>query len=303
MNHQLIGTITVARNLDTALLRSFVAIAETGGVTSAARQLHQTQGAVSQQLKRLEDQLGQPLFDRVGRGLALAPAGERLLGRAQRMLALNDEIWTSMRKPEMTGRVRFGVPHDLVAPLVPPLLKRFARTWPRVQVELVSTITKTLLEELQGGTIDLCLTTELGCGRGGETLKRDRLVWVHARGGTAWQRRPLPYAAGDQSCCFRSSALGALDRADIAYELHADGTSYMQPLLVTVEAELAVATLLASCLPPGLEPVPPVAGLPALPDFAINLYRRPAGLSLAGESLAAHVRDGFVDTGIRAHAA
>ncbi|MEE8455847.1 MAG: LysR family transcriptional regulator, partial [Limibaculum sp.] len=82
----------MARNLDLTALRSFVTVAETGGVTKAAHQLHLTQSAVSMQLKRLEESLAQPLLDRSGRGVALTNQGEQLLSYGRRMLALNDEV-------------------------------------------------------------------------------------------------------------------------------------------------------------------------------------------------------------------
>src|SRR5215218_8841394 len=130
------GDRPVPRNLDTVLLRCFVAVAETGGMTRAAAVLHLTQAAVSQQVKRLEYSLGCALFLRDRHGLALTPAGERLLARAQRLLAVNDEIWTTMTAPEFEGQVRLGVPSDVVVPLLPPILRAFNRGWPRVQITL-----------------------------------------------------------------------------------------------------------------------------------------------------------------------
>jgi DNA-binding transcriptional LysR family regulator len=88
----------VPHNLDVSLLRAFVAVVDAGGMTAAAGSLNLTQAAVSQQIKRLEEIVGEPLVTRNRRGMELTPAGERLFGRAKRLLALNDEIWT-----EMTG--------------------------------------------------------------------------------------------------------------------------------------------------------------------------------------------------------
>ena len=96
-------------NIDTSLLRAFVAAAETGGMTSAARLVNLTQAAVSQQVKRLEETFGRQLFERDRRGLRLTPSGERLLVRARRLLALNDEVWALMTAPDFTGEVRLGV--------------------------------------------------------------------------------------------------------------------------------------------------------------------------------------------------
>ncbi len=172
-------------NLDTALLRAFVTVAETGGMTKAAAILHLTQAAVSQQVKRLEESLGCPLFSRDRGRMSLTQAGERLLARAQRMLALNDEIWTTMTAPEFEGEVRLGVPHDIVGPFLAPILRAFGRDWPRVRVTLETTTSRLLREALARNELDLCLTTELDCGEGGEVLFSDALLWVGAVGGTA----------------------------------------------------------------------------------------------------------------------
>src|ERR671919_277603 len=123
-------------NIDTSLLRAFVAVAETGGMTSAARLVNLTQAAVSQQVKRLEDTFGRQLFERDRRGLRLTSSAERLLVRARRLLALNDEVWALMTAPDFTGEARLGVPHDIVGPYMPPVLKSFDQTWPGVRVSL-----------------------------------------------------------------------------------------------------------------------------------------------------------------------
>ncbi len=277
------------RNLDTALLRSFVAVAETGSVTATAHQLHLTQAAVSQQIKRLEEQLAVELFRREGRRLRLADAGERLLARARRLVALNDEIWQLMRMPEMAGEVRLGMPHDLVAPYLPPILAAFDRACPRVRVHIDDRISVELLEAMADGTIDLCLTTEQGIGAGGETLLRERLTWAQVRGGSAARKVPLPLAVGAETCCFRIPAVQALAKVEREFRIACD-TSQMQTMMATVEADLAVTALLPSSLPPGLELVPAEIGLPPLPLFAVNLYVRAAGATPAVEAMAAHIR-------------
>ena len=122
------------RDIDIGLLRAFVAVVESGSVTDAARLLNLTQAAVSQQLKRLEELFGTQLFERRHKRLALAPPGERLMSHAQRLIALNDEVWGTMNAPAYEGEVRLGVPHDLVGPYLPPVLRRVDKAWPRVRV-------------------------------------------------------------------------------------------------------------------------------------------------------------------------
>ena len=126
----------MARNLDLTALRSFAAIADAGGVTRAAAQLNLTQSAVSMQLKRLEESLGLPLFDRSGRTIALTAQGEQLLGYARRLLALNDEAWGRMTDQAFEGELTLGVPQDIMYPHIPRVLRQFAREYPRVKVLL-----------------------------------------------------------------------------------------------------------------------------------------------------------------------
>ena len=125
------------RDLDISLIRAFLAVVDADGVTAAASVLGVSQAAASQQIKRLEEALDCRLFERRGRKLALAPAGERLLAQARRLLALNDEVWSAMRTPSFEGEVRLGVPYDIIGSFVPPILRRFAKAQPRVRVSLV----------------------------------------------------------------------------------------------------------------------------------------------------------------------
>ena len=281
----------MSANLDVTLLRAFLTVVEAGGVTPAARALHVTQAAVSQQIKRLEEMLEQQLFERTGRRLVLAPAGERLLASAQRLVALNDELVASMRAPTFKGEVRLGVPYDIIASFVPPVLRRFAKAQPRVRVSLVCEDSRVVRETLRSGGVDLALTTETECGRHGETLRTDRLVWVGVPGGDAHTRDPLPVSLGAPSCVFRPVAVEALGKARRDWRAVCE-VSRMEPVYAAIEAGLAVAPLLRSSVPDRFEILGKPARLPTLPEFKINLYA-PPGLSPAARDLADHVRASF----------
>jgi DNA-binding transcriptional LysR family regulator len=211
----------MARNLDLTALRSFVTVAETGGVTKAAQQLHLTQSAVSMQLKRLEESLAQPLLDRSGRGVTLTNQGEQLLSYGRRMLVLNDEVMARMTDDAFEGEVRFGVPADIVYPNIPKILQRFDRAYPRVRVNLFSSYTRKLKAMIDSGDLDLILTTEDECGPQGETISMQHLVWVGAPGGTAFRGRPLRLAF-ERACLFRPWVQRALDERGIAWEMAVD---------------------------------------------------------------------------------
>ncbi len=278
-------------DLDMALVRAFLTVVEAGGVTRAAAALGVSQAAASQQIRRLEEALDCHLFERIGRRLVLAPAGERLLAQARRLLAMNDEVWSSMRTPSFEGEVRLGVPYDIVGSFVPAVLRGFAKAQPRVRVSLVCEDSKIVREALKSGGVDLALTTETDCGRHGETLRTDRLVWVGGSGGDAHLKDPLPVSLGAPSCVFRPVAIEALGKARRDWRAVCE-VSRMEPVHAVLEAGLAVAPLLRSSVPARFEILGRDARLPALPEFRINLYA-PPGLSPAARDLADHVRAGF----------
>lgn len=259
------------RNLDLAALRSFVTVAEVGGVTRAAGFLNLTQSAVSMQIKRLEESLGQLLFLRAAKKLVLSPEGEQLLSYGRRMLALNDEVLSRFATGSCEGEMRLGVPHDIVYPAIPGILKRLAQAYPRVRVNLMSSFTLPMKEEFARGEFDVILTTEREPDPGAEVLGARQLVWIGAPGGTAWQRRPLRLGFKD-TCIFRPRTQVALDEAGIPWELATGGESE-QAVEATVAADLAVSVRMEGGIPEGCAPITGDNALPRLGEMKIGLYR------------------------------
>jgi DNA-binding transcriptional LysR family regulator len=285
------------RNIDVAVARGFLAVIETGSVTLAARQLNLTQGAISQQLRRLEDLTDHPLFLRVGRRIAPSPEGIRLLPAVKQFLAANEQLVASLRQPAFGGEVRFGVPYDIIGSYAPSILRRFGQTFPGIRVMLVCKDTVVLLQELKSGVIDLALTTELSCGKDGETLRSDRLVWTGARAGTAHTRDPLPVSIGAETCVFRPVAIAALRKVRRRWNAVCE-VSNMEPVRATLEADLAVAPLLGHSIPESLEAIGADQRLPGLPMFHINLYeaRHPSPAARAfADQVRRTVASGTVD--------
>jgi len=258
------------RNLDMTSLRSFVAIADAGGVTRAAGFLNLTQSAVSMQIKRLEEMLDVPLLDRSGRQVALTAAGEQLLGYARKMLALNDEAFARLTREEYEGEIVLGVPHDIVYPAIPQVLKRFAVEYPKMRVTLLSSFTRVLKAQFARGECDVILTTEAGVEPGGETIAELQLVWVGAPGGTCWKGRPLRLAY-EHNCIFRQGVQAALDQAGIPWEMAVESDS-TRTVEASVSADLAVHTVLAGSEPPYVERISHGGALPELSRMQVNLY-------------------------------
>ena len=258
------------RNLDLTILRSFVTVVETGGVTQAAGILNLTQSAVSMQLKRLEELLAVEVLQRARRKLVITPAGEQLLGFAKRMVELNDEVFLRMTDRTHVGAIALGVPTDIVFPHIPNVLKRFNAEFPQVKVQLISSFTAALKDEFRKGEIDIILTTEQGLDAGGETLKEAALRWIGAPQGKAWQQRPLPFASC-QSCNFRSVGFAALDQAGIAWTDVVTSESEIAAE-ASASADLAVLTRLEGHHPPHLELIEPNGQLPDLGTSLVNIY-------------------------------
>ncbi|MCV2888166.1 LysR family transcriptional regulator [Ruegeria aquimaris] len=282
------------RNLDITTLRSFVTVADSGGVTRAAGFLHLTQSAVSMQLKRLEELLGLELLDRSGRGIALTAAGEQLLAYARRMVALNDEVIARLTDQGFEGEVILGVPHDIVYPAIPRVLQQFNASFPRVKVQLLSSYSSQLKELYDRGECDLILTTEPGGGDHCETIAELPLRWVGAAGGSAWRQRPLRLALG-RRCLFRPKVIAALDAAGIPWDLAVE-TENDRTIEATVSADLAVHAMLDGTEAKHLVQIEPGA-LPDLPVHKINLYGGTDGKGQIVEELAALVRKNFKTLG------
>ncbi len=258
------------RNLDITTLRSFVAVADSGGVTRAAGFLHLTQSAVSMQLKRLEENLGLDLLDRSGRGVTLTAAGEQLLGYARRILELNDEAWGRLTATEYEGEITVGVPHDIIYPYIPQVLRRFATDFPRMQVKLMSAPTRALRDMYGRGQCDVIVTTEDQAGPGGEILVRLPLVWIGASDGTAWKRDPLPVAFCS-NCIFRPDVLRLLDGADMPWEMVVE-SDIDNAVEAVVSADLAVTAVIQGAFPRQTAAVDHNGSLPDPGETRIIMY-------------------------------
>lgn len=276
------------RNLDLTALRSFVAVVDAGGVTRAAGLLNLTQSAVSMQLKRLEEGLGLGLFLRAARRLTLTPEGEQLMGFARRMLELNDEALSRLTSEAFEGEIRLGVPHDIVYPAIPGILKRLAARYPRLRINLASSFTILLKEAFSRGEIDVMLTTEERPGPGGTELARRELVWVGAEDGNAWCRQPYRLGFKD-TCIFRPTAQAALEAAGLPWEIAIDGESE-QAVEAIVAADLAISARLRGALPHGTVEITDRCELPELGALSICLYTAPTLKGEAAEALINELR-------------
>jgi len=280
------------RNLDMTALRSFVAVADVGGVTRAAGFLNLTQSAVSMQLKRLEESLNLHLLDRSARTIALTASGEQLLGYARQMLELNDEVYARLTHQAFEGEITLGVPHDIVYPAIPQVLRQFNSDFPRVRVQLVSSFTRSLKEQFNRGDCDIILTTEDEVDSHGETLVTLPLQWTGAPGGSAWKQRPLPLAF-EHRCIFRTRVQAALTSAGIPWEMAIE-SEQSRTIEASVSADLAIHAMIEGTKPHDSEVVQHGGVLPELDKVNINLYVAEPARTPIVMDLAALVRQAYV---------
>ncbi|MDQ0072610.1 DNA-binding transcriptional LysR family regulator [Variovorax boronicumulans] len=279
----------MSQSLDIDLLRSFVAIAETGMLGQAALRVGRTQSALSMQMQRLEGIVEQPLLHRTGRGVTLTATGERLLVRAVELLRKHDEALAELRGEQLSGVLRFSCPDDYAVVFLPYLLQSFASLHPRVQLEVMCAPTPRLHELLARHAVDLALVSVPGDAASDDVIRREPLVWVAHRDGAAASLDPLPLALGAPDALDHRLPRQALEAARRAYRL-AYASSSLSGLVGMARSGQAVIVLTRTAVPDDLQILTPDQGFPELPSVGVTLaFDREAPTALTA-AFAAHVR-------------
>lgn len=265
--------------LDLELLRSFVAVADRESFARAAQHIHRTQSAVTQQMARLEEQLGVALFRKVGRSKHLTDAGVRLLDYSRRLLALNDEAIESLAAPDLRGPLRLGSIHDATEFLLPPLLSRFSSLYPNLQVEIHVDRAAHLLQALKRGEIEIALIGwpehNADPAHAGVRLRTSPMVWVASARYVHDPAQPVPLVLPDEPSSYRATALAALDRHGVRWRLRHVSTSLaFGSLRAALRAGLGVTVRLIEMVTPELRVLTEAEGLPRLPNMALDLFLR-----------------------------
>ena len=192
--------------LDLELLRSLVAIVQHESFGAAAVQLDRTQSAITQQMQRLEEQIGHPLFEKRGRQKRLTDHGERLLVYARHLLALNDEALRHLQQGHLEGTLRIGAPHDVADTMLPSLLSEVVRHSPMLQLDVHVGRSPFLMESLKRGEIDMAISNRLDADLEGVLLRSSPTVWLCGAAYVHDPGRPLPMIMADGPSIFRRLA-------------------------------------------------------------------------------------------------
>lgn len=277
------------KNLDTKLLKSFISVARTGSMTLSAANTHQTQGAISQQIKRLEILLAQKLYIRSGQGLILTASGEQLLPLAINAVEACGTIFDQFQGNNLSKSIRFGMPNDLVPVYLSPILDQFAEDFPDVDVELYCDASSRLKEMVNAKELDLVMIEEPLNSAVGYILRVEPLVWIGKIGGKAYLKRPLPVSLVAQSCTFRPSVENALGAKGLMWRAVFENGD-LNATMATVRSDISVTASLESMTPLYCAALSENEGLPELDRFAISLYPQIGQLRGADQELSATIR-------------
>jgi DNA-binding transcriptional LysR family regulator len=220
---------------DLELLRSFVSVVDSGGFTRAGERVHRTQSTVSQQIKRLEDHVGQPLLNRTSKDVTPTEAGERLLSYARRLLSLAEEALDVLARPDGQGAVRLGIPEDFAAYRLTKLLATFSRSHPGLRLDVRADQSVYLLRDLERGELDLALFKRDAGAKGGIAVWPERVHWVTSKSHPHDTRvGSVPLIGFPTGCLYRTRAIHALESAGRAWHM-----AYTSSNLAGIQAAVA----------------------------------------------------------------
>lgn len=268
---------------DPVLLRSFVAVVDCANFTRAAERLHLTQSTVSQQVRRLEESLDCQLLDRDQRRVVATAEGERLLGYARRILALNEEASDVLLHQQSEGVLRLGVPEDFAAERLMPLLSRFGQDHPGVRLEVTSGLGPELTRLYRRGEFDLLLVKQMGASDDCLASWPEPLCWVDSRATPAFGRDPLPLVAFPVGGLYRHEMLHHLEVGGWRWRIGYSSAS-LASVCSAVAAGLGISLLPVRVVGSGHRVLDAASGLPDIQGVRLALYGS-SGLSRAGKAL------------------
>jgi DNA-binding transcriptional LysR family regulator len=280
------------RHLDLDALRAFAAIVDSGGFSSAATQLGRTQSAVSLQIKRLEQSLGQTLLQRVqGRVDGPTAEGAALLAYARQLLRLNDEACAALRQNSAVGSLRIGLPEELMESVFPAVMPGFRALYPRLRLFVQADTSAALRRVLADGALDVAIVKHCGdeLPADSELIHSEPLCWM---AGLAYRDAPpeaeavLPLALFGENCVFRLAVGAALAGAGLASVLQYTGSS-TTGLRHAVRHGLGITALPRSLLDDGLVTIERYGALnlPALPPARLLALHAPGEVAAASRCL------------------
>jgi DNA-binding transcriptional LysR family regulator len=279
-------------HLDSDLLRTFVAVADSGNITRAASQVSRTQSAVSMQIRKLEEMVGDPLFLRGARGVELTRKGGQLLANARRIVSLIDETAAQLAAPALDGRVRIGIPEEYGQSVLSRALAVFAKHHPKVEITVIYGCSAVRLAQLRAGELDLAVVFEWQDFSEGEVLMTDPTVWVTSMTHHMHEETPVPIALYGSSGWCRDFAVRSLSERGIEFRI-AYTSDTGGGLRLAVISGLAIAPISRSNIPEGCRELTDADGFGDIDASHVVLHRNPNSASPTVSGMAEAIREAF----------
>ncbi|MBM2712950.1 LysR family transcriptional regulator [Mesorhizobium caraganae] len=282
-------------DLEIDLLRAFVAVADAGGFSAAAPLVGRSQSAVSQKVLRLEGILGQRMFDRNSRSLGLTLEGEKLLAAARQMIEFNDKVVRELREPRVEGTLRLAISEDAIPRQLPGILARFARIYPRVQVDVTTGLSCNLVAAFDEGKFDAVIAKKDRTSHRGRTIWREALTWM-ARSDYVMEAKPIRLVMLPIPCSYRALMIDRLSQANLDWRISCTVSSLLGAQ-AAVEGGLGVTVLGSSFLGRGMRALTADEGWPALPQMEIVILSEGAQTTELVRPLVNFLTDNLVVSG------
>lgn len=278
--------------LNSDLLRTFLAVAETGSMTDGAARIFRSQSAASLQIRKLEELLGQPVFDRHGRGVALTATGERLLPIAQDVTRTLSCAMRELTSDGLRGKLRLGIPDDQNQQMLSQIISEFAQSHPMVELEVSCALSAGFPAALASGDMDIAVYEVEQPGSEHEVLREEQTFWMMSRHHDLLQRDPLPVALFDRECWWRNAALAALKASGRAFRIVYSSQS-VTGVAAAIEAGVAIGLLGQSSLNSNLTCLDATHGFANMPTSKLVLGTRSGAGDVPVQAMQSAIREAF----------
>ncbi len=279
-------------HLSSDLLRTFLAVAEAGSVTDGAVRVYRSQSAVSLQVRKLEDILGRPVFDRHGRGVALTDAGERLLPVARDVTRKLDATLRELTSDDLHGKLRLGIPDDQTKDRLSRIVAEFAQSHPLVDLDVTCALSAGFPDALASSALDIAIFEVAQPAPGADILRQERTCWMMSRHHDLLLRDPLPIALFDRDCWWRDAALGALGSVGRPFRVVYSSQS-VAGVAAAIEAGIAIGLLGMSSMTEDLRRLDPEDGFSDMPVSHLVLGLRPDAMAPPIHAMRTAIRKAF----------
>lgn len=260
-------------NLDTSQLRTFVTVAEVKSFSKASKRLNRVQSAISQQVQKLESQIGEKLFIRNTSKVELTLKGELLLNYAVKILSINDKAISILKENQSKGRLRVGTSDTYANRFFMDLLKLSYELYPQIEIEVQCGYSKEIWSNYEQGKLDLVLTQNCPSHINHEVLHIEPLKWVCSKTSHVHSNRPVPLALFSEGCGDRDIALSALSVKNIDYTINFSSTSHAG-VLAAVSSGCCVSAVLSSSINNTFKTLGEVEGYPKLANLELSIAYR-----------------------------